>query len=112
MLTTKHTTINHDDYVAREGNALVKRVVFLGGRWYAPADRDNARDVPVVTATRDRMYPLLNYKFYWVDYCHCPRCRYIKIIVNINISINIQIPGYCITTNINECRLIVLRIVC
>ena len=29
--TTKHTTNNHDDNVAREGNALVKRVVLLGG---------------------------------------------------------------------------------
>jgi hypothetical protein len=31
VLTTKHTTINHDDDVGREGNALVKRVVLLGG---------------------------------------------------------------------------------
>ena len=31
VLTTKHTTINHDDNVAREGNALVKRLVLLGG---------------------------------------------------------------------------------
>ncbi len=31
VLTTKHTTINHNDDVAREGNALVKRVVLLGG---------------------------------------------------------------------------------
>ena len=31
MLTTKHTTINHNDDVAREGNALMKRVVLLGG---------------------------------------------------------------------------------
>jgi hypothetical protein len=31
VLMTKHTTINHDNNVAREGNALVKRVVLLGG---------------------------------------------------------------------------------
>ena len=31
MSTTKYTTINHDDNVAREGNALVKRVVLFGG---------------------------------------------------------------------------------
>ena len=31
VLTTKHTTINHDDNVAREGNTLVKRLVLLGG---------------------------------------------------------------------------------
>jgi hypothetical protein len=31
VLTTNHTTINHDDNVAREGNALVKWVVLFGG---------------------------------------------------------------------------------
>ena len=31
VLTTKHTTINHDDNVAKEGNALVKRVVLFEG---------------------------------------------------------------------------------
>jgi len=30
VLTTKHTTTNHNDAVAREGSALVQRMVLLG----------------------------------------------------------------------------------
>ncbi len=31
VLTTKHTTINHNNDIVREWNALVKGVVLLGG---------------------------------------------------------------------------------
>ena len=54
VLMTKHTTINHDDDVAREGNALVKRVVLFGGGGYAAAKGDIARDVVAMTAARDK----------------------------------------------------------
>ncbi len=45
MLTTKHTTINHNDNVTRDD--------VVGGRWYATANGDIARDVAAVTASRD-----------------------------------------------------------
>jgi hypothetical protein len=54
VLMTKHTTINHNNDVAREGKCWRNGWCCLWGGGYAAAEGDIARDVVAMTAARDQ----------------------------------------------------------